>query len=146
MQVTSHNFFVDDLAFLAGVDFGASRTFGAGLSVTGAQNWDDEVHTFGKDPFFNGNVNFADAQVFPEGASFAAGQDFEAGETYTFDKFMDFAGGETFAAARDFGAHTVFSAKSDVGKFRQHVWNRRKVASSTGICCTTNFFRTHAFW
>ena len=113
----SHNFFADDLAFLAGVDFGASRTFGEGFTATGTQNWDDEVHVFGKDPFFNGNVNFADNQVFPEGASFAAGQDFESGESYTFGAYMDFGGGETFAAARDFAAGTVFSASSDVGSF-----------------------------
>ena len=52
MQVNHHDFGVDDLVFLAGVDFGASRTFGAGFQATGAQDWDGEVHTFGKDPFF----------------------------------------------------------------------------------------------
>ena len=46
--------------------------------VTGAQNWDDEAHTFGEDPFFNGLVNFADNQAFPKGTSFVSGQTFES--------------------------------------------------------------------
>jgi len=113
-----HNFFKDDMAFLAGTDFGASRTFGEGLSVTGAQNWDDDVHVFGDDPFFNGLVNFADSQVFPQGTSFASGQTFESGEDYTFGTAMDFAGGETFGKARAFMEGSHFAAAStDMGTF-----------------------------
>ena len=108
-----HNFFKDDMAFLAGTDFGAARTFGDGLSVTGAQNWDDDVHVFGSDPFFNGLVNFADSQIFPVGTSFASGQTFEADEDYTFSTAMDFAGGETFGKARAFMEGSHFAAASD---------------------------------
>ena len=108
-----HNFFKDDMAFLAGTDFGQARTFGEGLTVTGAQNWDDDVHVFGEDPFFNGLVNFADSQVFPQGTSFASGQTFESGEDYTFGHAMDFAGGETFGKARAFMEGSHFAAASD---------------------------------
>ena len=108
-----HNFFKDDMAFLAGTDFGASRTFGEGLSVTGAQNWDDDVHTFGEDPFFAGLVNFADGQAFPEGTSFTSGQTFDPTEDYTFSSGMDFAGGETFGKARAFMEGSHFAAASD---------------------------------
>jgi len=114
----SHNFFFDDMAFLAGTDFGAARTFGDGFQATGSQNWDDEAHTFGEDPFFNGLVNFADNQAFPKGTSFVSGQTFESGEDYTFGKGMDFAGGETFGKARTFGEGSYFSAaSSDMGTF-----------------------------
>ena len=108
-----HNFFKDDMAFLAGTDFGVARTFGDSFQTTGAQNWDDDLHTFGNDPFFNGLVNFADNQAFPIGTSFVSGQTFDASEDYTFSTGMDFAGGETFGKARAFAEGAYFSAKSD---------------------------------
>ena len=115
----SHDFSVDGMTFAAGTDFGAARTFGAEMSFGGAQNWDDDVHTFGEDPAFTGLVNFADSQEFPKGASFAAGQTFESGEDYTFGTFMDFAGAPEFGKARTFGAGTYFSgeASPDMGTF-----------------------------
>jgi len=115
----AHDFSVDGMTFATGTDFGAARTFGAEMSFGGAQNWDDDVHTFGEDPAFTGLVNFADAQAFPKGASFAAGQTFESGEDYTFGTFMDFAGAPEFGKARTFGAGTYFSgaASPDMGTF-----------------------------
>jgi len=115
----AHDFSVDGMTFATGTDFGAARTFGAEMSFGGAQNWDDDLHTFGEDPAFTGLVNFADSQEFPKGASFAAGQTFESGEDYTFGTFMDFAGAPEFGKARTFGAGTYFSgaASPDMGTF-----------------------------
>ena len=42
------------MTFATGTDFGAARTFGAEMSFGGAQNWNDDVHTFGEDPSFTG--------------------------------------------------------------------------------------------
>ena len=64
-----------------------ARTFGEGFGITGAQDWDDDIHVFGDDPFFNGLVNFADNQVFPTGTSFVTGQDIS---TQTEDYYIWF--------------------------------------------------------
>ena len=110
-----------------------------GLTVTGAQNWDDDVHVFGADPFFNGLVNFADSQVFPVGTSFASGQTFEADEDYTFSAAMDFAGGETFGKARAFMEGSHFAAASDdMGTFANTFGKYMKMPPAQAVDCSTN--------